>query len=86
VLIVGLLCSVFGWKGGAMKKKDHLGNGWFCMLLGSMLFLWTCSQTIEPAISQESKIKEPFMSVEMGLPAMDTAVPSKFETASFGLG
>ena len=69
-----------------MKKKDRLGNGWFCILLGSMFFLWTCSQAIEPASSHESKTRESSMSIEKGLPPMDTAVPSKFETASFGLG
>ena len=69
-----------------MKKKDPIGNGWFCLLLYSVFFLWTCSQTMEPAISQESKIKESSMSIEKGVPPMDTAVPPNFETASFGMG
>lgn len=69
-----------------MKKKDPIGNGWFCILLGSMFFLWTCSQTMEPAVSQESKIKESSMSIELGVPPMDTAAPPNFETASFGMG
>ena len=69
-----------------MKKKDPIGNVWFCILLGSIFFLWACSQTMEPAISQESKIKESSMSIEKGVPSMDTAAPPNFETASFGMG
>ena len=69
-----------------MKKIDHIGNGWFYILLGSMFFLWTCSQAIKPASSHESKTRESSMSDEKGLPSMDTAAPSKYETASFGLG
>lgn len=69
-----------------MKKKDRRYNGWFCILLASMSFLWACSQTIEPASSHESKIRESSMRIEKGLPPMDTAVPSNYETASFGLG
>ena len=69
-----------------MKKKDPIGNGWFCILLGSIFFLWACSQTMEPAISQESKIKESSMSIEKGVPSMDTAAPPNVETASFGMG
>ncbi len=69
-----------------MKKKDRLGNGWFCILLGSIFFLWTCSQPMEPAISQETKIKESSMNVKKGVPPMDKAVPPNFETASFGMG
>ncbi|MFC1876965.1 hypothetical protein ACFL2E_06820 [Thermodesulfobacteriota bacterium] len=69
-----------------MKKKDRLYNGWFYILLASMLFLWAYSQTIEPASSHESKTRESSMSIEKGLPPMDTAAPSNYETASFGLG
>lgn len=71
-----------------MKKRDHISIGWFYLLLGSMFLLWTCSQTIEPVIGQESKTREFSMSngIEKGTPLIDTAVPSIFETASFGLG
>jgi len=70
----------------AMKKKDRRYNGWFYILLASMLFLWGCSQTIEPASSHESIKKESSMHIEKGLPPMDKAAPSNYETASFGLG
>jgi hypothetical protein len=71
-----------------MKKRDRLSMGWFSILLGSMFFLWACSQTLEPAISQESKKRESSMNIdtETSVPPIDTAVPSIFETASFGLG
>ncbi len=69
-----------------MKKNDRIDKGWYCILLGSMLFLWTCSQAIEPASSHESKTRESSMSIEKSLPSMDTAAPSNYETASFGLG
>ena len=71
-----------------MKKRDHISNGWLYILLGSMLFLWACSQTIEPAIGQESKTREPSMrnGIKKGMPPIDTVAPSIFETASFGLG
>jgi hypothetical protein len=69
-----------------MKKRDHINIGWFYIVLGSMLFLWTCSQTIEPAISHESTRRESSMSIEKSMPPVDMAAPSIFETASFGLG
>ena len=69
-----------------MKKIGCIGNGWLCILLVSMLFLWTCSQTMEPPIGQESKTRELPMSIEKGVPLMDKAASSNFETASFGLG
>jgi len=71
-----------------MKKKDRKRHVWLTILLGFIFFLWACSQTIEPAISQESKIKESSMStdLEKNTPSIDTAVPFIFETASFGLG
>ena len=71
-----------------MKKKEHLSMGWLSILLGAMLFIWACSQTIEPDISQESKPRESSMEIdiETSLPPIDTAAPSIFETASFGLG
>ena len=69
-----------------MKKKDPIDNGWFCILLGSIFFIWTCSQTMDPAISQESKTKASSMSIEKGVPPIDTAAPPNFETASFGMG
>jgi len=69
-----------------VKKKDRVGRGWYCILLGSMFFLWACSQTMEPAISQESKTRESSMNIEKGVPPLDMASPPNFETASFGLG
>jgi hypothetical protein len=69
-----------------MKKRDRISNGWLYILLGSMLFLWACSQNREHANSQESKARESSMSIEKGMPIIDTAGPSMFETASFGMG
>jgi len=71
-----------------MKKTDRTSSAWFYVLLGSIFFLGACSQTLEPAISQESKTEESSMStdIEMNTPPIDTAAPSIFETASFGLG
>jgi PBP1b-binding outer membrane lipoprotein LpoB len=71
-----------------MKKRDHKQHIWLYILLGSIFFLWACSQTTAPAISQESITKESSMStdIEKNMPPIDTAAPSIFETASFGLG
>ena len=71
-----------------MKKRDRTSFGWLYILLGAMFFVWACSQTIEPAIGQESETRETSMSngIERGKPPIDTAAPSIFETASFGLG
>jgi hypothetical protein len=70
----------------AMKKRDRLSIGWLNIFLGSMVFLWACSQNIEPAISQESTTRESSMSIEKSMPLIDTTASSVFETASFGLG
>jgi len=71
-----------------MRKKDWISIGWVYSLLGSLFFLWACSQSIEPANGQESKTRESSMTnaIEKGKPHIDTAVPEIFETASFGLG
>jgi len=71
-----------------MKKIDRKSIGWLYTLLGSMFFLWACSQTIELANGQESKTRETSMinGIEKGKPPIDTAAPEIFETASFGLG
>jgi hypothetical protein len=70
----------------AMKKRDRMSIGWINTFLGSMVFLWACSQNIEPAISQESTTRESSMSIEKSMPHIDTTAASVFETASFGLG
>ncbi|MDX2446321.1 MAG: hypothetical protein QNK29_03885 [Desulfobacterales bacterium] len=71
-----------------MRNREGIRIGWLNLILGSMVFLWACSQTIEPANSQGSTTKETSMSNvhEKGRPPIDTAVPEIFETASFGLG
>ena len=69
-----------------MKKRDYERNGWFYVLLGSVLFLGACSQAMEPATSHESTKKEFSMSVESDLPAIDSIATPIVETASFGLG
>ena len=70
-----------------MKKRDRKRHVWLYILLGFIFFLWACSQTIEPAISQESKTKESSMSTDIEkTPPIDMAAPTLFETASFGLG
>jgi len=69
-----------------MKKKDRKRIGWLNIFLGSMVFIWACSQNVEPAISQESKTRESSMTIEKSIPLIDTTTSSIFETASFGLG
>jgi len=69
-----------------MKKRERERIGWLNIFLGSMVFLWACSQNIEPAISQESKTRESSMNIEKSIPLIDTTASSVFETASFGLG
>ncbi len=71
-----------------MKNRDRKHIVWIYIFLGSIFFLWACSQTIEPAISQESKTGESSMNtdIEKKTPSIDMAAPSIFETASFGLG
>jgi hypothetical protein len=69
-----------------MKKKDCRKKGWSYIVVGSLLFLWTTPQAMEPVTGHASKTKEPAMRVERGMPAMDASAPPTFETASFGLG
>ena len=69
-----------------MIKSNDIHIKWFLILLGFMLFLGVSSQAMESEIQNKSNTIEPSMNIEKKIPPMDTAAPSKFETASFGLG
>ena len=59
---------------------------WCLFLLGAFMLFGPGSLAMESEAPQELKKGEPSMNLGKNLPLIDVAVPSKFETASFGLG
>jgi hypothetical protein len=74
-----------------MKKRSCADVIRCLFLLGLMSFLMGCSPTTGTQANHASKTKEDSMSLAYktgspAIPPIDAAVPSNFETASFGLG
>jgi hypothetical protein len=74
-----------------MKKKSCANIIRCLLLLGVMSFLMGCSPTKASQENHASKTKEDSMNLAYKaesptIPPIDAAVPSKFETLSFGLG
>ena len=74
-----------------MKKRSCADVIRCLVLLGLMSFLMGCSPTTATEANHDSKAKEGSMSLAhksefSAIPPIDAAVPSNFETASFGLG
>ena len=72
-------------------RKRSCANIIRCLLLGVMSFLIGCSPTKATQDNHASKTKESSMNLAYKtesptIPPIDIVVPSKFETASFGLG
>ena len=61
------------------------------ILIGNDIFFMGCAPTADAQANHASNLKEDSMSLaykteHLAIPAIDAAVPSTFETASFGLG
>ena len=74
-----------------MKKRSCVNIILCVFLLGVMPFIMGCSPTAATQANHGSKAKEGSMGLAYKTespapPPIDSAVPSSFETASFGLG
>jgi hypothetical protein len=69
-----------------MIQTDRLCIKRLLFLLGLIWFLSACTQAMGSETNQGSKRIEPAMEMPKKIPPIDIAAPSKFETASFGLG
>ncbi len=74
-----------------MKKRSCAHIIRCLILLGVMSLLMACSPTTGSQANHASKTREDSMSLEYKtesyeIPPIDASVPSKLETASFGLG
>jgi hypothetical protein len=74
-----------------MKNRSSVNIFRCLFLLGAMAFFSGCDPTTATKANHESRTKKGSMNLAYktespAIPPIDAAVPSKFETASFGLG